>query len=216
MTYLNLRYRLMPYLYTLAWEAAQKGAPFVRPLFWLEPEDSRLWQVDDAFLLGEELLIAPVLEAGATTRQITLPNCCWYDFWDDSMMEGPGKAIIPTMIETIPVFVRDGSLIPMEVEGGLELHVYPQECSQAGGKLYSDAGDGNGPHRLDQFFIERGEDEIHIEWQSSGDYPFPYPQVALHIHGNPNFTLQVDGQKIEPSNGVYHTGIFQHAIVKYD
>ncbi|HEY9651505.1 MAG TPA: TIM-barrel domain-containing protein, partial [Coleofasciculaceae cyanobacterium] len=63
--FLQLRYRLMPYLYTLAWEASQKGYPPVRPVFWCDSEDSALWDVEDAFLLGNALLICPIFQEGA-------------------------------------------------------------------------------------------------------------------------------------------------------
>ncbi len=66
--YLRLRYRLLPYLYSLAWEISQNGQPFVRPLFWNEPRAAALWQIDDEFMLGDSLLIAPLLEEGRPRR----------------------------------------------------------------------------------------------------------------------------------------------------
>src|SRR3990170_317969 len=80
---LQLRYRLLPYWYTLAWMASQDGHPLARPLFWVEPEDQAFWEVEDAFLLGEVLLIAPVVEEGARRRSIYPPKGDWYDFWSD-------------------------------------------------------------------------------------------------------------------------------------
>ena len=70
---LGLRVRLMPYLYTAAWPATEHGWPLARPLFWPDGADPALWDVDDAFLLGDHLLVAPVIAEGATERTVRLP-----------------------------------------------------------------------------------------------------------------------------------------------
>ncbi len=89
---LLLRQRLLPYIYTQAWIASQSGAPLVRPLFWLEPQNPELWMVDDAFLFGECFLVAPVCTAGAINRNVPLPAGSWFDFWNDELLIGPGLA----------------------------------------------------------------------------------------------------------------------------
>ena len=99
--FLQLRYRLLPYFYTLAWEATQKGYPPVRPAFWSNSDDPALWGVDDAFFLGDALLVCPIFEEGAreaelatpvASRQAQLPKGRWYRFWDDGVIEGSGQA----------------------------------------------------------------------------------------------------------------------------
>ncbi len=103
--FLNLRRRLMPYLYTLAEEAAQTGAPLMRPLFWHYPE---MADVDDQFMLGDSLLVAPVLSEGAKCRRVTLPPGVWHDWWDESIYEGESVVEVAVGLERIPVFVRGG------------------------------------------------------------------------------------------------------------
>ena len=122
--FMRLRKQLMPYLYTLTWEASQTGLPLVRPLFWKNWEQSSLWEVDDAYLLGDTLLVAPVLEKGVSQRKIIFPPGVWYSFWDDSLFIGPGEIQVATELETIPIFVRGGSFLPTQEDRRLVLHLY--------------------------------------------------------------------------------------------
>jgi alpha-glucosidase len=178
--FLHLRCRIMPYLYTLAWQAAETGVPMVRPLFWPAASDPRLWEVDDAFLLGDDLLVAPVLEEGAAEREVHLPQGEWYDFWGDRLYEGGSTIRLSTPLQQIPLLVRAGSILPLEELNHLVLHVYPDPAGRASGQLYSDAGDGYGPNRVDHFQVENET----LSRQEQGDYPFPYAEVALHVHGS--------------------------------
>lgn len=188
--FLKLRYRLLPYFYSLAWQASQTGQPLVRPLFWLDETDPRLWDQDDAFLLGESLLAAPLLQPGAVKRRVSLPSGGWYDFWTDACYPGPGEVEIETGLERMPLLVRAGSILPLVEGDTLELHVYapPSETGDQNPEMhvYSDAGDGYGPHRLDYFRLQRQADgRLALAWRSEGDYPFPYARVELILHGAP-------------------------------
>jgi alpha-glucosidase len=89
--FIKLRIQLMPYHYTLAWQASQSGLPPVRPLFWLDVQDQALWRIEDAFLLGDCLLVAPMLEEGQSKRSLQLPKGGWYNFWDDQLLNGTGE-----------------------------------------------------------------------------------------------------------------------------
>ncbi len=136
-SWIRFRYRLLPYLYTLAHEAAATGAPIVRPLAWpsgnaagerdrLEGDrlgsdgDVRLrdalWDVDDAFLLGDALLVAPVTKPGATSRRVLLPPGEWRSWWDGDDVGGRGgeEVLLRTPIERPAVLVRSGSIIPLD------------------------------------------------------------------------------------------------------
>ncbi len=193
--FLRLRYRLLPYLYTLAWEASQTGHPLVRPLFWPDGRDPALWDAQDAFFLGEALLVAPVLEKGARSRRVTLPRGRWYDFWEDAAYEGPGTVSLTAPLERIPLLVRAGSILPMEEEGRLTLHLYPPTEGEGGGLLYSDAGDGYGPWRLERFRLRRAGDVLEMAWETEGDYPFPWTGLRLFLHGIRAGNLRIDGRE---------------------
>ncbi len=200
--HLNIRYQLLPYLYTLAWEAHTKGLPLIRPLFWNDTDDVQLWEVDDAFLLGNHLLIAPVLQASSQEREIQLPSGEWIDLWNETHYEGPAKVTVPTCLEEIPVLVKSGSIIPMQKEGKLALNIsipktetYSNE-SHLAGNLYSDEGDGYGEWRLDSFYLQKGRNnELTITWESEGKFPFPYQEIELKFLDFKPKTIHVDGQE---------------------
>jgi alpha-glucosidase len=210
--FLRLRYRLMPYLYTLAWECAQKGWPLVRPLFWPDENDPHLWEVDDAFTLGSSLLVAPVLEPGADSRHVALPAGVWFDFWDDSFYAGSSHAELPTSLERIPVLVRAGSLLTLEEKGVLHLHFYPMDRGESQGFLYSDAGDGYGAWRLDHFKTKGVEGEIEITRREEGEFPFPYKRIILIIHGMQVDRAWIDGEETLVRENALETGVFKRIL----
>ena len=86
--------------------------PIVRPLVWAYPEDKRTCSLDDEFLFGDALLVAPVCEAGSTARQVYLPAGEWFDFWTDARHAGPTTLEVPAPLDRIPVFARAGTVLP--------------------------------------------------------------------------------------------------------
>jgi alpha-glucosidase len=111
--FIELRMRLLPYLYSLAWEAHTRGQPLMRPLVYHYPDDPNVWELDSQFLLGQDLLVAPVSRAGATHWPVYLPTGIWYDFWTGERFEGGHSISVATPLDTVPLFVRGGSIIPM-------------------------------------------------------------------------------------------------------
>lgn len=110
--YLRLRYRLMPYIYSLAYQTSQTGAPFMRAL-WMDFEDPKVYGIGDEYMFGPAFLIAPVLKKGATFRKVYLPSGCkWYDFWTGRLYKGGQTVTAPAPIDTLPIFVKSGSIVP--------------------------------------------------------------------------------------------------------
>ncbi|MBH1937005.1 glycosyl hydrolase [Streptomyces sp. AV19] len=143
---LRERMRLLPYFVTLAHLARLTGAPYVRPVWWRSPEDRALRDCEDQFLLGDALLVAPVLEPGVERRAVRLPRGRWYDVVTGRAYEGPGQVLLDAPLSRIPVLVRAGSVIPVvaspsgaepvsgacgEVE--VELEVWAPAVGRAGG-----------------------------------------------------------------------------------
>lgn len=110
--YLNTRSQLMPYLYSATWETHKTGIPLIRSLGLSFPDDAAAWTTADAYLFGPSLLVAPIFEPGATERKVYLPAGGWYDFWTAKRMEGRTTVTVPTSLETMPLFVRAGSIVP--------------------------------------------------------------------------------------------------------
>lgn len=206
--FLRLRVRLLPYLYTLAWEAADTGAPLVRPLFWPDAEDPSLWEIEDAFLLGPALLVAPVIEAGARTRRVILPSGEWFDFWTDRRWVGPGEIEGEAPLERIPVFVRAGRFLPMDEEG-LTLHLYVPSEGGGEGVLYQDAGDGFGPYRVDRFRMEREGSMLRVRRASEGDFLWPGEMIILRLHGFSAVRAEADGRRIEGEGDRWEAPLFR-------
>ncbi|MBH8556102.1 glycoside hydrolase family 31 protein [Nostocaceae cyanobacterium CENA357] len=194
--FLQLRYRLMPYFYTLAWEASQTGHPLVRPLFWADTDNPQLWSIDDAFLLGDALLVAAIAQEGATSRAIALPKGHWYNFWNDALLEGGKQVNLKAPLEQIPLLVKAGSILPMEEDNQLILHIYPSAFLTSEGQVYSDAGDGYGKSRLDSFYLTQNQDCLELTWKQQGDYAFPYAGIKLHLHGFEPQQVWVDSNEV--------------------
>ncbi|MCX7941968.1 MAG: glycoside hydrolase family 31 protein [Dictyoglomaceae bacterium] len=111
--YIKLRYRLIPYLYSLFWEAKEKGIPPLRALILEFPHDPETLYNDDEFMLGPNLLIAPIYREGARARVIYLPKGKWYDFWTRKIYEGNNYFSYYAPLDIIPVFIKEGSIIPL-------------------------------------------------------------------------------------------------------
>ncbi len=111
--FIRLRYQMLPYNYTLAWQNTTKGAPLTRPLFFEEPNNEEISGIDDTYLWGPNILVAPVLEKGQTVRKLYLPKGIWYDLFSDAKFEGGQWIKKPVTIKSIPAYARGGSFIPM-------------------------------------------------------------------------------------------------------
>ena len=112
-TYINLRYQLMPYNYTLAWINSTKGTPLTRPLFFEAPDNPDVAEIDDTYFWGPNLLVAPILEQGQTNRKFYLPEGNWFDFFNEKKYAGGRWIEKEVDFKNIPVFARGGSFIPM-------------------------------------------------------------------------------------------------------
>ena len=112
--YVELRYQLMPYTYTLAWEARNAGMPLIRAMWLHYPNDEQCKKIGDQFLWGRDLLVAPVYLKGAVSRTVYLPEGDWYDWWTNAKEAG-GKTVTRNVdLATMPVYVRAGAIIPFD------------------------------------------------------------------------------------------------------
>ncbi len=110
--YAVLRSRLVPYLYTYAWQAAETGLPVMRPLVLRYQDDPATYGIDWQYLLGDELLVAPVLDPDGRAT-IYLPRGCWTDFWTGETVSGPCAVRRTAPPDVLPVYVRENSLVPL-------------------------------------------------------------------------------------------------------
>lgn len=148
----KLRYRLLPYIYSLAWKVTNEGYTITRALPFDFPNDAKVRTIANQFMFGPALMINPVVTAGATSRQVYLPTGTWYDFWTGAKEEvasGTAKNVAAPL-QSIPVYARAGAILPMgpqiqyatEKNDPIELRVYPGADGQF--TLYEDENDGYG------------------------------------------------------------------------
>jgi alpha-D-xyloside xylohydrolase len=145
--YDNLRYRLMPYIYSTAWRVTHDGYTLMRPLVMDYPGDKTARNIGNQFMFGPSILVNPVAHPGETSRRLYLPAGNWYNFWTGQERAGGRFITTPSPLETEPLFVRAGAVVPMgpfvqyadqEPDGPIELRIYPG----ANGRftLYDDDG----------------------------------------------------------------------------
>jgi alpha-glucosidase len=147
--YLKLRYQLLPFLYTTLEEAHRTGVPLFRPVLLNYQDDPNTYNLDDEFMIGNDLLVAPVLKPDVTRRLVYLPKGSWYDYWTHKKHEGGTMVSSDAPLETVPMFVRAGSIIPMgpqmnyvgeKPSDPITFAIYPDEKGSASTTLYEDDG----------------------------------------------------------------------------
>jgi alpha-glucosidase (family GH31 glycosyl hydrolase) len=165
--YLELRYRMLPYLYSAVHELATTGMPIMRALWLRFPDDPKAVACGDQYLWGKSVLVAPVVEKGASTRRVYLPRGGWYDFWAHERVEGGREVSRPVDLETMPLYVREGSIVPIgpvkqytgeKIDEPLSVSIYPG--ADASFLLYEDDGAS--------FNYRKGEwTGIQMEWNDA-------------------------------------------------
>jgi alpha-glucosidase len=171
---IELRYRLLPYIYTLFAQNETDGRPVLRPLWFDYPSDAKTLQLDDEFLLGRDLLVAPVVREGSTQRRVYFPQGdAWLDWWDGTLHEGGTFADVPAPLERLPLFLRAGAIIPIQatIQHTGQMLRTPLALTVAlgadgVGSVYQDAGEGyayrKGDSRTSQITLRGNELTLQI------------------------------------------------------
>ena len=216
----RFRHRLVPYLYTLAADAAATGHPLVRPAWWPGPAHEP-WS-DDSFLLGDGLLVAPVVTEGARRRRVALPAGRWIEWRplpsvdERAVVEPPGAAApaptaagaagpvvagprsvdVAAPLGAAPLFVRAGTVLPLD-DGLPAFHCFCDEQGRAAGTCFDDAGDGYGPSRRDRVEVVPGAGGLRtVRWERTGEWP-PPGRVRVVVHGKAAVLARADGAAVE-------------------
>ena len=196
---IELKYRLIPYIYTYAREAYDTGLPIMRTLLLEYPDDKEAFSADEQFLFGKELLVAPVVKKGATTKRIYLPEGEWIDFNDGkTVYSGEEWITYPAPLDKIPIFVKKGSIIPMmpvmqyigeNPNAPLYLNIYPAAENQtASFVVYEDDGEDLS-YQKDIFMktsisckTENNKYQTEISQESKGFRPSGQRNIILKYH----------------------------------
>lgn len=215
---IRLRYRLMPYLYASFLRAAETGAPVQRPLVFDHQYDPTVRDLDDEFLLGPDLLVAPVFEPGCTARQVYLPAGTWYDWHSGEVVEGGTFRVAPTPMATIPIFARGGSVIPMWPDApasttgyqpsAIELHLFVPGADgthtcllQEDDGLTFAAQEGSRYRTTLEVTRAGGRLTVRGDVDGAGYEGFAREDFDLVVHGATPEAVEVDGVRVPVSAG---------------
>ncbi|OLE04774.1 MAG: alpha-glucosidase [Ktedonobacter sp. 13_1_20CM_4_53_11] len=191
--FLRLRYRLLPYLYTLFWEASRRGTPVLRPLLYHFPDDPATYQLHDQVLLGPSLMAAPIYHPGREHRHVYLPEGAWYDWWTDELIAGPIHLLAYAPLERMPLYVRAGTIIPSGPDlryaderplDPLTLDLY---LDHGAFTLYEDDGHSfeyeHGQFCTTSYTLRRTEDRLAFEISArEGAYVPPARRLLIRVH----------------------------------
>jgi alpha-glucosidase (family GH31 glycosyl hydrolase) len=192
--YGKLRYRLMPYIYTYAREAAVNGTPLVRALILENQNDPKTYDAFCEYLLGKEILIAPLWSDTTFYRDIYLPEGEWIDFFNDKTYPGKQTINYHAPIDRVPIFVKAGSIIPMapdnqhymgEIKSPFTIHIYPKANSSF--ELYEDDGESYDYEKdvfsTTTFHCKDNGNELMIRKEAPvGKYVIPEREIFICIH----------------------------------
>ncbi|MEM7551219.1 MAG: glycoside hydrolase family 31 protein [Bacteroidota bacterium] len=209
--YIELRYELLPYIYSTFWKYVTYATPMLKSLFMIDEQDPECMFREDEFMLGEDFLICPITEPGVNGRKMYIPKGSWFNFWTDELVSGRQEIWVDAPLSKIPVFVKRGAVIPiypkMQYVGEKEifeltLHIYTCE-SEVENTIYEDSGDSydfqNGQYRLMKLFSKGTDKSFELNQVVDGEFEASYPQYRLVFHGiefKPS-DLKVDGEKID-------------------
>ena len=185
--YIELRYKFLPYLYDLFYQGEKTGLPVMRPLVLHYPNDPQVRNLNSEYLVGESLLVAPVLEQGVTKRMVYLPEGVWYDYWTGERVEGKQYILRDAPIDVCPMYIKEGSIIPTydvvqyvgeKPYGKLTLLVTPGKASYT---HFRDNGEDYayqaGKYNLYEFCIDE-QGDLRTELKHEGYTP--YEEIAVH------------------------------------
>lgn len=208
---IELKYTLFPYIYTCAREAYDTGLPLMRAMFLEFPDDRECRRTDMQFLFGPSLLVAPVVEKGARSREVYLPKGRWYDWADGTVYEGGHYVTVPAPLDKTPVLVKEGSMVPtipvvmhtaQVGDAPLTVRCYPKEGETISYTLYEDDGTSLGYQRGEcarttfTCTLEGGVYHITCQTESFGGYQAPrHSALRMQFPGKKAKAVYVNGKK---------------------
>jgi alpha-glucosidase/alpha-D-xyloside xylohydrolase len=206
--YLELRYRLLPYNYTLVREACDSGLPPMRALWLHYPADPAAVKLGDEYLWGRDLLVAPVVEKGAAARKLYLPEGDWYDFWTNEKVPGKREVTRQVDLATMPLYVRAGAILPLDpvrqytaepTADPATVRVYPGRDGNF--RLYEDDGVSldytRGKYTRTRFKWDDKARRLAIEPDGDAGIPIGERTFAVEVVGGKSQRVKYAGKRVE-------------------
>ena len=208
--FIELRYQLLPYLYTSFWQYLDEGIPMIKSLVLYDQEDVQTHYRTDEFIFGDKIFVCPIIEPNSKGRRLYLPKGNWYNYWSNKLVKGGQEMWVDADIDSLPIFVKEGAIIPKypiqqfvdEKEfDEITLDVYYKKGKE-NSLLFDDAHDGydytKGRYSLRTFKLTGKSNELIIQQHKAGKYNTSYTKFKLNLHGIPFkiSKLQIDREVI--------------------
>jgi len=208
--FVEIRYQLLPYLYTAFWKYINDGTPILKSLVLYDQGDTATHYRSDEFVYGEQILVCPILEPNGKGRRMYIPKGKWYNFWTDEVVEGGREVWVDAELDSMPMFIKEGAVIPkypvQQYVGEknfeeITLDVYYKEGKESS-KLYDDAHDGydykKGRFSLRTFKVTGKKEELILQQHKRGDFNADYSKFNLVLHNLPFkiTSVQIDNVEI--------------------
>lgn len=209
--FVNLRYQLLPYLYTMFWQYIEEGIPMLKPLVYYDQEDIQTHYRNDEFVFGNQILVCPILEPNALGRRMYIPRGLWYNYWTNEEVKGGKEIWVDTKFDQIPIFVKAGAIIPkypvQQYVGELEFNELTLDVYYKEGKeksvVYEDAQDGydykKGRYSFLSFQATGKEKELIIQLHKEGKYETNYTKYKINLIGLPFKVKMIEIDNVEVS-----------------
>ncbi|WP_321827987.1 glycoside hydrolase family 31 protein [Maribacter dokdonensis] len=208
--FVELRYQLLPYLYTMFYKYTKENVPMVQSLVFFDQEDNQTHFRTDEFIFGDKILVCPIQEPNAQGRRMYVPRGEWYDFWTNEFVEGGKEKWVAAALDMIPIFVKAGSIIPKypiqqyvgekKIEE-LVLDVYFKEGTETS-EVYEDANNGydykKGRYSLSNYKLTGKDNSLIIQLFKDGTFDTEYEKMKLNFHGLPFeiSSVKIDNEEI--------------------
>lgn len=202
--FIEIRYQLLPYLYTAFWNYVDHGTPLLKSLVMFDQEDIQTHFRTDEFIFGQQILACPILEPNAKGRRMYVPRGKWYNFWTDEVIKGGKEMWIDADIDRMPIFLKEGAIIPkypiQQYVGEKIIEQITLDVYYTNGKetslLYDDAHDGydytKGRYSLRNFKLTGKPHSLTIQQHKEGKFITTYETFKLNIHGLPFEILEIE------------------------
>lgn len=209
--FIEIRYQLLPYLYTAFWRYINEGVPILKSLVLFDQDDLQTHHRNDEFIFGEKILVCPILEPNAKGRRMFIPRGKWYNFWNFELIDGGEEVWVDADIDSMPIFIKEGAIIPKyliqqyvgeKTIDQLKLEVF-YKLGNEKSQVFEDAHDGydykKGKFSLRNFSLVGKEDTLTIQQFKSGTFIPSYLTFEIKFYGLP-FTIKkvvIDNEEIE-------------------
>ncbi|MDO1513323.1 glycoside hydrolase family 31 protein [Maribacter confluentis] len=223
--YDEFRYQLIPYLYCTAYQNYNTGKPLMRALVIDNQDDANTYEITDQYLLGESMLVCPVVDKGAKTRVVYLPEGEWINYWTKEVFQGKQHISVLCPLDQIPIFIKGGAIIPMQESQNyigekeitnIDLHLYPKGKSSF--TLYADDGKSlnytSGDFATTIIETEESEESVHIKIQQPKGYYLSSIityTLVVHLPKKPS-SIAINNKSIDISQLNYTNGVLQIAV----